>query len=187
MSALDDTIADTLRSNRELFDQMAAMEAQLTAQFGQVVKVPCTVERLEERAPLLRAALQLIVNTLFYLAAEPEDVHEGWAADAPISIIEQAQNASAKPGTRKSAENSLKNMGYLKVRYVGKRYGESSGAHGIGEAVATGRLLATHIRRGHFRRQPYGPENALRKTIFVAPVVVNANRSGDSPGRIYEA
>lgn len=187
LSALDISIDNTLKANREHFEQLAGLEAQLTAQYGEIMKVPSTVERLEEKAPLLREALQLIVNTMFYLAAEPEDTHEGWASDAPATLTDQAQDAAAKPGTRKAAENRLKNMGYLKVQYVGQHYGASSGASGIEEAFATGRVLATHIRRGHYRRQPYGPENALRKRIFVAPVVINANRSGESPGRIYEA
>lgn len=187
LSALDKSITNTLEANRETFAKMAELEAQLTAKYGQVVKVPLPVEHLGDKELLLRAAVQLVVNFLFYFAAEPDDVKEGWAADAPHTLIDQVQDFAAKPGARKTAENSLKNMGYLKVRYVGTKYGTSSEARRIGEAVSTGRVLSTHIRRGHFRRQPYGQDRALRKTIFVAPVVVNVDRAGDSPGRIYEA
>lgn len=35
---------------------------------------------------------------------------------------------------------------------------------------------ATHWRRGHFRMQPHGPQMSLRKVIFIAPVLVRADR-----------
>lgn len=187
LSALEKSIAATLQANHETLVQMAELEAQLTAEYGEIVKVPSSVESLAERGALLRVAVQLVVNLLFFLAAEPDDVKEGWAADAPRPLLDQSLDATAKPGARKTAENSLKNMGYLKVRYVGVQYSASNNARRIGEAVLTGRVLATHIRRGHFRRQSYGPDRAHRKTIFIAPVVVNAERASDSPGRIYEA
>lgn len=187
LSALEKSVDDVLTNNRESFAQLAKLEAELSAQYGQIVKVPMSFELLEGKGPLLVKAVQLVVNLMFYLASEPEDVHEEWSADAPRNLIAQSRDPSSKPGARKTAENSLANMGYLKVRYVGTQYAASSEARQIGEAVATGRVLSTHIRRGHFRRQPYGQDRALRKTIFVAPVVVNPNRSADSPGRIYEA
>lgn len=186
LSAMEKSVDDVLTANRENLAQLAKLEAELSAKYGQVVKVPTPFEQLEGKGPLLVKAVQLVVNMMFYLAAEPDDVHEEWAADAPRDLVAQSCDPAAKPGARKTAENSLLNMGYLKVRYVGARYAASSEARQLGEAVATGRVLSTHIRRGHFRRQPYGQDRALRKTIFVAPVVVNANRSADSPGRIYE-
>lgn len=49
-----------------------------------------------------------------------------------------------------------------------------------------GRKLATHFRRGHFRGQHYGPDRALLKRIFVAPVVVNADAGGEVVGHVYD-
>lgn len=186
LSALERSVDDVLATNRRNLAQLVQFEAELTAKYGQIVKAPMAIECLEGRGPLLKMAVQLVVNLMFYLAAEPEDVHEDWSADTPQHLIAQSRDPSAKPGARRTAENSLANMGYLKVKYVGSNYAESNEARQIGEVVVTGRVLSTHIRRGHFRRQPYGQDRALRKTIFVAPVVVNANRSADSPGRIYE-
>jgi hypothetical protein len=48
--------------------------------------------------------------------------------------------------------------------------------HGHGE-------LSPHLRRGHFRLQPHGPQNSLRKLMFIAPTWVRADKlavSGDS-------
>lgn len=42
--------------------------------------------------------------------------------------------------------------------------------------------LSTHWRRGHFRMQPHGPQNALRKVMFIAPTVVRGDRlQGQAP------
>jgi hypothetical protein len=39
--------------------------------------------------------------------------------------------------------------------------------------------VTPHWRRGHFRMQPHGPGNQLRKLIFVAPLLVRAERLSD--------
>ena len=47
---------------------------------------------------------------------------------------------------------------------------------------AAGNGIAPHWRRGHFRMQPFGMGNQQRKLIFVAPVLVHAERlQGDVP------
>lgn len=182
--ALADSIVNVLSINAKMFGQIAEMERQLERQYGQVVKVPSPVQRLAEKGPLLQKALGLIVNAMFYLAAEPDDVTNDWGRDTPKEALDTLQ-ATDKPGAIKTIENTLLNAGYSKVRYVGRKFAQSLAAQHIQEATASGRTLATHFRRGHFRRQPYGPERTLRKTIFVAPVVVNVGNSGEVQGRIY--
>lgn len=39
----------------------------------------------------------------------------------------------------------------------------------------TGAKVAPHLRRGHIRRQHYGAGNAQEKTIWIAPIFVNAD------------
>ncbi len=41
--------------------------------------------------------------------------------------------------------------------------------HGHGE-------VSPHLRRGHFRMQPHGPQNSLRRLIFISPTWVHADR-----------
>ena len=36
--------------------------------------------------------------------------------------------------------------------------------------------VSPHWRRGHFRMQPHGPHQSLRKVIFIAPTLVRADR-----------
>jgi len=184
VTAMERSVAETIERNRKIFQEIEAMERQLSEQFGQLVRIPSPAERLDGKQPALRQALQLVVNTCFFLAAT-EDVHEGWELDAPADLRLQAEHAE-KPGTRKTAENTLTNSGYIKVRYVGQNYSSSQAAREVGEAIASGRTMPTHFRRGHVRHQPYGPERALRKIVFIPPVTVNPHRAGDSPGRVYD-
>jgi len=84
-----------------------------------------------------------------------------------------------QPGVLQEAQ------GYVRVRFVGRHYAESAGAKAVSEAMGTGRTMPTHLRRGHFRNQPYGPERSLRRTVFIAPIVVNPGK-GEPAGRIYD-
>lgn len=43
--------------------------------------------------------------------------------------------------------------------------------------------VSPHWRRGHLRLQPHGPQNSLRKLIFVAPMLVRADRLGQEARR----
>jgi hypothetical protein len=47
---------------------------------------------------------------------------------------------------------------------------------------------APHWRRGHFRAQPCGPAHSLRKLIFIAPLLIHADRLGGQapPPKVYE-
>jgi hypothetical protein len=45
----------------------------------------------------------------------------------------------------------------------------------------SGKEIAAHWRRGHFRSQRHGPALTLVKIIFIAPVLVRADRLGEGP------
>jgi len=172
------------RQRDNVLAQHKEQEAWLEAQYGQIVKAPSPVESLDKHLPLIRKALGLILNTLFYLSAEPEDVIEQWSQDVPGEALETIRTTD-KTGTRNTIENTLKKAGYTKVRYIGHMFTASKTGNDFKDAVSEGHTIATHFRRGHFRRQPHGPQRSLRKTIFVAPVLVNAGK-GEPAGRVYE-
>jgi hypothetical protein len=49
-------------------------------------------------------------------------------------------------------------------------------------ALGIAGIRAPHWRRGHFRAQPCGPARSARKLIFVAPILIHAERlSGQAP------
>lgn len=48
--------------------------------------------------------------------------------------------------------------------------------------------VAAHWRRGHWRRQPHGPQNAQRKLVWLMPTLVNPGKSTEEvPGHLYLA
>ena len=49
----------------------------------------------------------------------------------------------------------------------------------------TGRTTAPHRRRGHWRRQHFGPGRTQTRRVRIAPVMVNAGRLGADRPQIY--
>ena len=49
---------------------------------------------------------------------------------------------------------------------------------------STGKTVAPHVRRGHWRRQRYGERNTQIRRIRIAPLLVNAHR-GDVANQVY--
>lgn len=182
--ALSDSIDDVIQKNESVLKQVADIEAQLYRQYGQVVKVPSPVHSLMKRKPLLTRALSIIANILFYLECAPEDVTEDWGGDTPHEAKEALAMARST-GEAKTLGNTLTNAGYRKVRWIGRKFSMLATSRELYESLGTGKTLATHFRRGHIRPQAHGPQNSLRKLVFIAPVMVNAGK-GDVLGRVYQ-
>lgn len=53
------------------------------------------------------------------------------------------------------------------------------------EHATEGKPKAPHLRRGHIRRQHYGPHNAYLKQIWIEPVFVNADSDFVSQRKAY--
>lgn len=169
-------------SNAVMLERIRQQEADIALRFG----LPATSLNLGSTLMMdsaqLNKGVALAVNCLLFLSIAEHDVVERWDDRAPSDLVHQAEHAD-KPGARKTAERTLSNRDYLKVRLVGHKFAASVD---YGDHHETGRTMVTHYRRGHFRNQPYGPERAMRKIVFIPPVVVNAGL-GEPPGRIYEA
>lgn len=55
---------------------------------------------------------------------------------------------------------------------------------GLRSETVTGKTVAPHLRRGHWRRQHYGPRNSLVRRVRIGPILVNAG-AGDLLPQIY--
>lgn len=155
---------------------------------GHEISLPETIAELApQRQEIMRKALRAAINAIFYLTSQ-DDSQEDWSRDVDPDDLQELAREDLKPGTRKTLENTLRNEGYRKVLFVGRRFAQSAQAIEVAKALGghTGRTLATHFRRGHYRPQAYGEKRLLRKWIFVAPTVVNAHLAQDMPGKIYE-
>jgi hypothetical protein len=55
---------------------------------------------------------------------------------------------------------------------------------GVRSETPTGKTVAPHLRRGHWRRKHYGPRNILVRRVRIGPVLVNAG-GGELLPQIY--
>lgn len=137
----------------------------------------------EDSAQLLRTGARLLFNALFYLedqAGVPGTPEPG--RDTPSAQV--ARWFQAKPEKRYKQRSSLTADGYAVVRMVGREVENSTPV-----AASSGGAVKVHWRRGHWRQQPYGEGQLLRKRVWIKPVMVGAKHHDGSelPGHIYVA
>lgn len=85
------------------------------------------------------------------------------------------------------AENKLAGLGIGKTRW---RYTTTLSLpkdlqEAVANAQATGRTVRPHLRRGHIRRQHFGPNNEGIKRVWIAPCFVNADEGFESTRDAY--
>jgi len=141
-----------------------------------------------EALPNVKRALSIVINSLAWLTAEPQDAiaaRAAWPDDAPREMVEDVLQARSK-GARQRAEAALLQRGFTRIRILG------SGIEAIpdiprGDAGEGHELTKAHWRIGHYRRQPYGAGRSERKLIWIRPVLVRPDLEldPDSGGHHY--
>lgn len=127
--------------------------------------------------------LKLIVNSLAYLTAYPKDVETKWPGNTPSSLLKQLAKTDNRNEQRR-VQSKLAAMGFTPVHLCGRRLAEEID-RSTASASATGQR-AVHWRRGHWRRQPHGPQNSLRKLVWLMPTLVNPSGIAEEPlGHLY--
>ncbi|MGG1952894.1 hypothetical protein [Ralstonia solanacearum] len=127
------------------------------------------LHQIEASRDRWRQRLDYVTKTLLYLRLDGAELRH-------LQPYSAAPKAFPGLGRRKR-EEKLAQVDQLYDRYIvgpASLEGVHSGEHG--ERLAPGQALPAHWRRGHFRMQPHGPQSSLRKVIFVAPVIVRADR-----------
>lgn len=135
----------------------------------------------ERAGELIRMAAHRIINALFYLETMGRDAGvKGPGRDTPATLTEQWEST---PNRRAKLEQGLTRDGYSIVRFVGREF-----AQGRPSGTGAG-TVSTHWRRGHYRDQPYGPQNSLVKRVWIKPTIIAAEKaeSTSTPGHIYKA
>ena len=134
---------------------------------------------LQDGFEVFRETVNLVVNTLFFLSAYPEENTLEWPNDAPVSLTQKA-NHGKTPKEKRRAESKLLPLGFSRIRFcrLPNRYkaGTVDGGHSN---------VKQHWRRGHWRHQPYGKGRQLKKLIWIMPVIVNRDSESEIPGHIY--
>jgi len=101
-----------------------------------------------------RRVVEMAANILAFMASGYE----------PIPIP-SAGPTLVRPASPKHKRDALFAVRWLGQAYRRIRVGPSLGGHHASPIV--------HWRCGHFRSQPYGPKRALRKPIWIQPVMVH--------------
>ncbi|AWL03575.1 hypothetical protein ACFOHT_05935 [Massilia oculi] len=118
----------------------------------------------------MHAAVSYVVRVFLYMALKQARVTEHRDHDAAL-------RRAAGLGERKRAKLLQRSAALYDSIMVGPESLPSSAPD-----CASGGSVTPHWRRGHFRMQPYGAGNQQRKLIFVAPVLVHAERlQGEVP------
>ena len=124
--------------------------------------------------------LRIVANALIYIDQSGGQGKTRWPDDAPKAMLAKLESAAKGSKQEKRLRSQLSSMGYIRVHLFGEE---------LGKRPLTGRTVAAHWRRGHWRRQPFGPGRAERKLIRIRPVWVGAGPPGSSegePGRAYQ-
>lgn len=126
-------------------------------------------DRFERGKERLIPALPLLFNCLFYLVQRPEDVREEFNQPVPKGAMDRLVNAPSE-WSRERRRQRLADRGFHRIKLVANAAIQAV----QGEATPTGKTVVTHLRRGHWARQPYGEGQKLRRYIWRMPVMVNA-------------
>lgn len=139
-------------------------------------------ESTRRRHPVYKAALQLVVNALCYVAAYPDDMDAVWPIGTPAPLRDKAVHGQGKEVIK--AKSKLSALGYVPVHICGKALSDQLAAQQQSGLMPDG--PSTHWRRGHWRNQAFGPARTLRKLIWVMPVMVGAKNSQEPEfGHLY--
>lgn len=179
------------RDATDEFTQMLPPEQRDSAAgFGRVqittgTRATAHLEQAQRHAPILRAAMRLVVNALCYLTAYPDDLESAWPEGTPQRLRQRTESGTPKEQAR--ARSKLEALGYTAVNLCGRRLE----AHTAAQSVAP---LATavrpHWRRGHWRRQAHGEGLKLRRIIWIMPTIVRAGEQAtpseqETLGHVY--
>lgn len=123
----------------------------------------------EESVAVTLEALKLVTKALLYLGL-PEARK---VLHAERSELEKAGRLLKSSAKRAKLERKIaKAYDYVLVE-AGSSERKPSGT---GEAH---RSLKTHWRRGHYRMQAHGPQNSLRKMLFIKPMLISGDVVGE--------
>lgn len=127
--------------------------------------------------PVFREALKLVMNGVCFITAYPDDIEARRPEETPPELLEQAETGRTAR-LRKEAAHKLDYHGYVPIRFCGGAAERTAG-------FPTGREVSPHWRRGHWRHQPHGVGRALRKLVWIMPVVVRKDRGEPTGGHVY--
>lgn len=176
MSA-DKVDIDKVLAKREIPEHLQPEVEKLKVEFADALQHEREV-RTDNTSTVLEC-VRLIANALLYISAYPEDAVPGFPDDFPKGFQEKIERSEGKVRERTLAK--ARSAGFSPVTRVGlvfERELKEAGLH-AGQNNPGGK--SPHLRRAHWRRQVYGPRNALRKMIWVRVTQVLGGTARERP------
>jgi hypothetical protein len=124
-------------------------------------------------------SIKLIINGLFYLTSQHREVILRYPQDTPVSLLKKFDGEHKQLEIERAA-NKLTSMGFTKIHFCGDSIQAEN------DSLPTGRKMATHWRRGHWRNQPHGSHYSEHKLIWIKPTLVRKDKGDPSSGHIYD-
>ncbi|MES2741497.1 MAG: hypothetical protein V4754_11170 [Pseudomonadota bacterium] len=133
----------------------------------------------DEQMPLTAAIQRLCVGVDADIVRHHRSVAQLCVKVFLYLRVQQAQLQEEQPHTAALAQ--LRGLGPKKAAKLQRQLGKLYDRVLLGPPMATvehgtPHEVAPHWRRGHFRMQAHGPERQLRKVLFIAPMVIRADR-----------
>lgn len=127
----------------------------------------------------LSSIVNLIINSLFYLSYEKNDVVKRYVDVVPESMHKKLKKSQTQREIKRN-KSKIESLGFRKVHYCGDSIKKTTlEGH-------TEKEVSTHWRRGHWRSQPYGKNNKKRKLIWIKPTIVRPDKGSPDIKHIYE-
>lgn len=158
----------------------------LASLIGSGTRERATVQEamMDRTLPVVRKALDLVINTICYLTAYPDDVDTRYAEEAPKKLVKQANTGAPRAASR--AQSKLEKLGFVPVHFAGQNAKRRPVVRDDNTA-SDDRTVRQHWRRGHWRRTPYGPGREHRRLKWIMPTLVrrDAPDTHDPAGHLY--
>ena len=140
---------------------------------------------LEHQAnlPVFMQALRLVVNSLCFLSASPDDIVSAYPPEA-LEII-QGKGSPSEKGIGKKDVQRLRKLGYSEIHFCGNNFVRAAREQ---SSTGMGGEISPHRRRAFWRNQPCGPKNVERRLKWIGPTIVRKDKlrpDEDAPGHTY--
>lgn len=159
---------DRQKEDLSKFDDMA-FEGEID---GVKINMPDTDERkavqkkrykrMENGFNLFPRLAKIAFNALCFLASDHKQIQSQYSKNAPVKLIEKLGKTKNKEEVKK-IKAEIKKVQYTKIILCDLRQEANKSNE------QTGKEIATHWRRGHWRKQPYGENNSQIKLIWIYP------------------
>lgn len=193
LRAIDDIVADQIRRAHPEAEDIDKLLGDLGEKERDDVlaywaKQAPYYEAAGRSGAVLRQCATLVANALLYITAYKDDVQDDWQDGTPPSFREKVARSTGKAKER--ALSKARSAGYTPLHRVGRQFVQAEDDAGTHDADRKG--PSPHMRRSHWRNQPYGPQNSLRRLKWIRAVrVLGATVRGapyaveSTPGAIH--